>query len=251
MEWNDSDIDLLERYASDELSDAERQALEEKIASNPEFAEEAAKVAEAISAMKAKARAEEKEKLRALWQASQETSDKTAVRPLRRRRFWGIAASVILIAAVGFALLKYNSDSPKTALYHSLYQPLAATPVVRDLDQSYAQGMKAYREGDYDLAAQKFKLDLGADSLDADRYLYLGNCALNTEDFALALEYFDQAKTKGTAGHRDHAEWFGSLAHLRLGEKDMTRQIWEEIAIGGGPYASLARDGLEKLEPKE
>lgn len=249
MEWTEADTDLLERYAQGELSPEEREALERRIVADPEFAAEARLTAEALSALKAEAKAADKAKLAAIWQSV--GSEEVHYRELqwwKKRNFLPIAAAILLLAVVGAVFLfRQTSPSPKS-IFEELYKPFPAEPLVRKRNPDYDEGMRRYRNGDYEAAAGHFRRPIGVDSLDASRHLYLGNCALVLEDFNSAMVSFDSTALLGGPAHMDHVDWYRALTRLRMGEVALAKTMFEKIASEGGPYAASAREALEELE---
>ena len=112
MEWTDADTDLLERYARGTLTEAERTALENRIATDPEYAREAALTAESLSALKASEKAANMQAMRDIWdEVKDETEAPKSDDPDNSRkpfpyRFLAIAASVILLAVLGYLILR-------------------------------------------------------------------------------------------------------------------------------------------------
>lgn len=265
MEWKNEDSDLLEAYARGELSEEERTAFELRLAGDLNLAAEAKLVAEILSGIKARGRAESKAELREIWEAvkadgqvngKEEEGEKPELPPsretgnsLRRRsRFLRIAATILILAVLGTLLYNYFGESRLDRIYTALYSPYPPVPLVRQTGDDYEAGMLAYQKGNYPEASDMFQIELGTDSLDAIRYLYLGNCKMNLGEFENAIECFRQSTELGNENHGEHAYWFMALSYLKLGEEDFARKVFVEIAGEGGVYAARGQRAVEMLE---
>ncbi len=267
MEWKNEDTDRLEAYARGELEGEEKAALEMRLAADPNLAAEAKLVAEMVSGIKAKAKAESKAELRGIWEEVKNDGreegkeregekEESEIPPLRktgnnsqfRNRILRIAAAILILAVIGTLLYNYYGQSRNDEIYTALYTPFPPVPLVRQVGEDYEAGMLAYQKEKYTEAAVKFETELGTDSLDALRYLYLGNCKMNLGEYGKAIDCFQQSAELGNSNHREHSEWFTALSNLRLGEEDLARKGFLEIAGGGGAYAARAQRGLELLE---
>jgi len=247
MNWDPDDSELLERYAQGELTEAEAEALENRIASDPAFAREAALTIEALAGIKTHAQQKEKEKVKAIWDEVKKEQNGNAFAKQGGKRM-AMAASVLLICAIGTFFLFQNFQSSNQKAFNQYFSPLAPLPKTRQDPPELITGMQLYQQGDYPAAEKEFQTQLPLFSNKALVYTYLGNTALGQENGQKAIEYLKKAGKGPTEGMESHIDWYLALAHLLVEEEDKALALLTQIATNSGPYSQKAQDLLKSLK---
>ena len=276
---NEQDRLLIEQYFCQELTEAERQSVEQRLASDPAFRAEALLHEKAIGAIRLRGRVDVKKRL--------------AGRPMKRR--WG---SVRWVFALGLFLLAlaawwmwppHSAETPAPAPRPSVLPPAdpplapapapssPAPPVVAPKNipaaevfasafQPYTEAslqiavrdngpssplnafLQSYIDGQYKKAIADYEL-LPAALKDAPKtQLLLANALLASRQPARAAASLATLSQSASSKYASEARWYLALSQLALNKLSRAKEELERIgADASSKHQAEARDLLKKL----
>jgi tetratricopeptide (TPR) repeat protein len=202
-----------------ELSPEEQERLEHEIEVSPELKAQMEALVLAQAAVWKAGRKQEANRLKSLYRNQKQA---TIVKPMFGRRLIAIAASLLLIAAVAFLVLRQSPASMNT-LYADHYERPAAPELlaVTPLDSLPVDSLRKLAYANFNAG----KIDQASalliqlkDLIDQDNaseiQLFLGVCYLEANKPQKAIDAF-QKMTENT----EAAQWYTLLAYIKLEDK--------------------------------
>jgi hypothetical protein len=236
--------ELIDKYFENTLSDAEKMAFENSLATNQEFREEFEFQNKAQKAIHLKERNELKLTLKQI-EAKQTKSDLKII----KKTIWPfVAAAMILILGTVGLYHFYGSNSDNQTLYASYYQtyPNVVSPLVRgENSQSNTQeAFNAYEANNFEAASLLFhqiKDKEYARFYEAVCYLELGK----TEK---AIVVFNQNTfTDEPIPFETYRKWYLALAYLKIDKKEAAKPLLLELIKTENSQKLQAEELLNKL----
>lgn len=181
--------------------------------------------------------------------AGQEASTNDA----RIRRFptWmAVAASVVLLAVVGYFTLFQPSVSPAD-LYGDYYTVYAAPEAFRgdsSLIKRYEFAFLAYNADNFEEAATRFENILQDLPDDRMAIFYAGLSAQGAGLLEKAVPHLESLADGEWNAYQQAARWYLGLNYLKREQLDSARNWLELLKDGKGNYPKKARELLEELE---
>lgn len=253
--------DLLKRYASGQMPEAERTAFEQRLKDDSAFAEEIATWAVVQKGIQTEGDRQLAEKLHVLGKklmqenASGLTATTVNVGPKRLfhlPRWAYAAAAAVLLVLIAWPV--YQSLQPTGTQYaynnkavfdeHFRTGPL---PVVRDAE--VATWQKAYEEKQYDdaIAALEALLANPNYTRRSEAQLYLGISRLAIGQGREALDALK--KVSSDSYDWDEAQWYSALAYIVVDDVVQAKPVLQNIASqAGNPRRKEAQELLETLK---
>ncbi len=220
--------ELIERYFEGQLSSAERQAFEERVAHEESFSEEVTLQRNIRESLRAVGRARMLSQLEMVESRMSEYHPPTQVirfdERTRQRFYWAAAAAILLLIPV-YLLLKANSSEDKLfARYFTPYENVATQSSQDPLNQALEQ----YRSKNYAKALGILEnLEDQGETSDSTLF-YKGNVELqlsHPREAIAALERVPEAST-----FYDEAQWYLALAFLKDNDAGEAYKIVSSIA---------------------
>ncbi|MEO1517344.1 MAG: tetratricopeptide repeat protein [Bacteroidota bacterium] len=211
---------LIEKYLSNRLTEAEKQQFAHWMASDEDFQREVAFHENLQRVTRAHERQQLKQRLQEL---DQQTNAKQPPARPQRGRWLGLAGLLLLMCLSVYWLCNQPSNPEKIyAQYHSPF-PNSLQPVSRDRSDGSleSRAFLFYENGRYEQALQQFE-SIAKDNPRPDFGFYQGLTLLQLERFEEASELFEALKESDTQ-YRAEVHWYGALAHIRLGQLDEGR----------------------------
>lgn len=238
----------IDKYFSDEFSEAERKAFEQELAKDTELAKSFAQRKEmedflAVRPGREKLKSEIVEFGESFFPAAKES--KAKVVPLRRRLYWiaGAAAAAIIL----LLLVPNWLSSPPTYQQFADHRPLSLQE--RGAAQNDLQAIEnAFNTGNYSSAAELLNPYLEAQPNDLQAQLYASIAALELDRVEEALTRLSPIST-GTSIYRSTAQWYLALAYLKQKNYQESRTALSKIPADNY-WHTKAQDLLKKL-PQE
>jgi tetratricopeptide (TPR) repeat protein len=245
--------DLLAQYLDGELEGDEKEAFEKQLANDPTLAERVhlhRRMDEAFGnteEMKVEAA------LRGIMDRDVRSDEQEA--PARKSnfqpRYLAIAATVILLAVVGFFVLRPKNTVSPQQLYAENYQPYDASGEVRSsqnlppalLDDAFA----SYDAKNYPEAMDAFGKILTIVPDNWQAHFFLGICQLETGDPASAKRTFQAVLDNGKNLYVMQSSWYQALASLQMEEVVDARAQFGVLAKQPGAYQKKAQKILDQL----
>lgn len=231
-----NNLDLIEKYLSEELSGAEQAQFDQLRSSDKDFAEEV----QMAVVINADFKVKQKLRWQGLLEGQATTAQETPVRQLTPRKSslgWirNIAAVFILGMGLALAWMVFTpADLNQLADDHlvSVYQAPMATMTETDLEANWQNAIGAYQEGQFSQAvvAIENSIQVSDDRID-EKHFYLGLSYLYEEvpNLDKAISHLEQSKKLNAQRFAPQANWFMSLAYLKKGNQESAEVLLQEL----------------------
>lgn len=246
MNHAEKDIELIEKYFDEGLSEYEAASFERRLKTDDGFRTLVEQEKYIIGAIRIQGLSDELAQLKRIEATLKDPSVNTP--QSSNRRWYLLAAAVIsLVIIARFALMPAVTTED---LYEDHFRPYPNVfePTVRGQGRTgdRTEAFKAYDKRDYAQAATLFRALL-RDQQDPEALLLLGNCNLMIGNTDEAILNFSEL-AKESAELSVQARWFLSLAYLKNDDTTHALPLLEALASTGGSYASKAKEILKGLE---
>lgn len=210
-----NNIDLIEQYLSNELSDAERKELEAQLETDKDLANELDRRQTAHQMIDFMI----SESLRNQLKALEAEDSKVVSLASRTRRLYtlAIAASVIILIGAFFFLIPGGQSLSNQQLAMNYYEaPVFTMRSSGDetIEANLAAGLQALRDTDYRAAIQ----NLEQISPENDQYImaryYLGHAHFLAREYTAAGNYFAEVINSNDIRYIEDAQWYALLSCL-------------------------------------
>ena len=233
MNQEEADIDLIERKLRGELTQAELDAFDERVASELAFAEKVddyITIINGISTFDSHAMREEV----AQWEEEirNEQQTETPVVPFGStwKKYW-VAAAVVACIIAAYVFLgrgTQNSNQELVAEYFVPYDDVISVREGETDSELLMAAMESYTAGKWTEAISLFQscLEKNPDNLDAT--FYLGIAYLANQDPTQAANVLERIRT-GDHRYHDHVLWYLALAKIASNHITEARAILRDI----------------------
>jgi TolA-binding protein len=243
-------IELIERYFDNEMSDQEKNAFMERMKSDLELRHLFDREQLLVNTVRFTAAKNNIDFLKDLDRTLPAVSvDSKPTRTLS----YAIAASLALLIAVS-AYIYYAGAADPAELYASHFSPYpnVVEPTVRGADNESlsAQTFRAYEEGNFSKAADGFAklLALLPDRhKEAHMLLLLGNCNMALNRIPEAKRNFENCMQRSTELTME-ASWYLGLCNLKEGNTEQAKALFRDVARTDTDYQAAAKELLDKLD---
>ena len=221
--------ELIEKYVNGEMSDAERKAFEDNLTDDTKLANELLSYQKSRLAIKAAIRQEIREDT---GKALQDWKNKKKRRTRRIYR-WSIAATILLITAIGISFFIGNKQTVSPDQLFAAHFELPKVSNIRTNSSDhpiFEQAVTAFYEKSFTtvldlLSPQATDPDI---SLSSDALIMLGVSHLALNNLSQAINVLQKVDSSGSL-YQD-AEWYLALAYLKNGQTNEAKQILGKIA---------------------
>jgi hypothetical protein len=251
MNHSIEDIELVERYFDNTLTDQETAQLTIKLQKDAELLRIFEQEKLLVKTIRFRAAENDLKFLKHL----EKSLSQPGKRYLPRHWYYYAAAACITVFALAGILMPASQQTPQE-LYASYFEPYpnvfepalrgSGSLLHRQAINKRAEAFQAYDERSYEKAAQLFA-ELLTEKQDPGMLLLLGNSNLalnNTEDakknFNDLIANFD--------GLDIQAKWFLSLCYLKEGQTEKARNLLEELGETEISYAKKAKKLLKEVD---
>lgn len=213
--WKMSNLDRIEQYYNNTLSEPERRAFEDELKTNPVLVAEVTFWVQARAAAQAEARTRRKAEFAELRQSLTKTKQRSLYYT------YAAVASVVLMLGIGSwwlyksQITNYKSQINKewAASYIEKNFTTLSTQMGSDAD-SLQIGITLYNSGKLEKAQAVFSQLLSRDSLNVEAQKYAGIVALRRQDYDQAIKHFHRLGTR-TDLVANPGKFYEALALLR------------------------------------
>ncbi|MFO7256057.1 MAG: tetratricopeptide repeat protein [Bacteroidota bacterium] len=239
------DIDLVERYFDNELSEGESALVDTRLKTDAEFKAIFDRERALIRSIRAAGLSRDLQLLKEI-ERGISASNKGRVRTLQP--WYYAAAAAVALFVVATVWLIPHRETPDE-LFNDYFTPVSNTfsPVLRGEDvPSQPEAFAYYDQGDYVTAASLFGEMLTQKAhpdvllLSANANLAAGNTAVAEENLLTLIREFDEYDTP--------AKWYLGLCYLKQGNIDKARAVLEELGQREVFYTGQARELLKKVK---
>jgi len=229
---------LINHYFEKLLSAEEQKQFDLLMESDVDFAKEVAFQKSLKKAITLNERAELKRKL---------TSFEPKKAKVKSFKIWYAAASLFLIAGLGF----YFSQNSNTAIYEEFYQsyPNVVAPTVRgeQKEDTKSEAFYEYDSGNYEKSLALFSAIYESEKDDyALFYKALSQMELQkTNDAINTFKQFDLNKNNAFT---PFVKWYLALAYLKDNQKENAMQLLKSLSENENPQQEMAQKLLTELD---
>lgn len=245
MNHSTHDIDLIERYFDQQLTEDEKAKLTERLTTDPELKILFDQEKLLINTIRYQAASQDLQFLKSLERTLENpvvTQDTT--------RWYYAAAAIGALAIAAFVLIPWSKPSPQDLYaeyfvpYPNVFEPARRSRGTGTDERTLA--FQAYDLGNYEEASRRFSR-LPDTEKDPGMLLLLGNAQLmigKSEEakatFQQLISEYDELDIQG--------KWFLSLCYLRTGEMEEAKRLLDELGSMEVSYAGKAKELLKEVD---
>lgn len=228
-------LEYIDDYFKGLLTADQKKEFEQRILSDPSFAEELAFYLNAQALLKDDLEDERKARFKELYRQNEPTD--TGDSPVRAsspvRKLWPyLAAATVLVAAVAAWLIFGAGSSPDRLADQYIHSQLQNLPVrMSSVQDSLQKAIALYNEDRLPEAQSQFERLLQRDSARAQARIYSGIVCLRLEKYDKALDYFQQLEADTTL-YNNPALFYESLTLMKRnhpGDSQKARQLLQLV----------------------
>lgn len=238
-------IEWIEKYFNNHLSEKEKQSVEDKLRHDKEFAEDIV----FYQQTKRLAKKEADELKKAEWAA---LATKLENRPNYQWVLWA-GALILLFWAVFFAFRSYQKPSPlrswQEMANESIEQIVLQDPTtmgIKSEDSLMVQGIRLLNEGNTEKARILLESAASQNTKNHEAQEALGLCLLKIKDFDAAQKIFEQLAAIELVGNK--ALYYQALILIQKNEKQAAIALFEKIVADKTEYIGAKKQARKWLE---
>jgi len=239
---------LMDDYLNGVLSDEDLMLLRKEVELDPELLEELRNSKELLVGLKVQHKNSVKAELTALYQKTKlKKEEKRRINPFY---YYGIAASFLLLIALGVVFFTQSSKNSHEEIYATYYKPMAAVSNYRgtDTEDIKSVAIEYYKNQNYLAASHEFKLLLKSNKEDVYTKILLSNCYLNINKEQEAIAILAEIKDVDDLYYSQYIYWYLGLAYLKTDQVEKCQEIMSVIIASNMIHAKKANELLVKLQ---
>ncbi|MDN5200704.1 tetratricopeptide repeat protein [Fulvivirgaceae bacterium BMA10] len=250
---NAQDLELIEKYLSQEATAQEISVIEKRLKEDKAFAERLSifQTLKQGNEMDIEGfRSDLDDIYRDYDQQPQEEAKVIQLNTHRKRSFYWIAAAVsILLLSTVYLIINQASVSSPQDLYAAHYTTPPENISTRDeQDDHLVAAIQAYNVNDFKKALEEFEIFLSTNQNHIGAIFYQGICELELGKTDDAIEHFNTIINEGDSVYLNSAKWYLALSYLKADRKQEAIKTLEDIKDSGSSYAAKAILILEELD---
>jgi tetratricopeptide (TPR) repeat protein len=241
-------LEYIEAYFNEELSQEGRREFEQKIITDPVFAEE---VAFYLSSKQVAAAAmtKEKERLKEIYVQYKQGKNADQRQPALLRKLWPWAAAAAVLAGILFGLnVWFKPDSPMKLADKYMLENFQTLSVTMGKQDSLQAGLSIYNEGRLEEALKQFETIVRNDTTFIEAKKYAGIVSLRLGQYDKAIDYFSQLEIY-TGLYANPGKFYKALTLLKRnqpGDTDTARQLLQQVVENDLEGKKVAEKWLKK-----
>ncbi|MFP4090727.1 MAG: hypothetical protein ACLFUB_20575 [Cyclobacteriaceae bacterium] len=231
---NDAELKQLEKldlYLSDQLSEPERLALEEEMEKNENLRLELKALQLSRDAIRTSALRQQVRRLQAEYKTAQQASSSEEKEKILQKEpsfGWLKLAAVFLIGLLGYGLFELASLSTGDVYEENFIS--YRLPVARSTDSHFTRLDSLYLEARYAQLLSHFE---SLHSPSARDYFLAAISSMQEQDFDRALQLFEELRLLNSSSDEvrfaEETDYYQALAYLQTGRVHAARQLFEQI----------------------
>ncbi len=237
------DIDLIERYFENNMSDAEVGKVKERLENDSEFQKLFNREKLLINTIRYQAAQQDLNYLKQLERSLNQN------KVTNFHRYWYYFAAAACVGLIALAVLIPSFNRGSEPIFEAYFKPFPNIfePNLRSNTEPTSRTLAflAYDQGDYKRASALFAA-LIKEKEDPGMLMLLGNSNLMLEKTKEAKENFMDL----IVNYNDldlEAKWYLGLCYLKTAEIEQARNVFTEISRSENSYSVKASEVLEKL----
>jgi tetratricopeptide (TPR) repeat protein len=239
-------LDYIENYFTNSPGPSEVSEFENKIGSDPDFAEEVAFYLSALQVSRESAREEKKKYFKELYRKRRVT----VLVPIRKLIYFVAAAAIVTGILIG-VYISIKPVSPKQLADTYIKENLMTQGVTMSGERNPLQtAIGLYNDGKTNEALLAFENIIRSDSSDFNAKKFAGLSALRLNDYNKAIHWFEALEL--------HKELYANPAQLYMaltlmernqpGDLTTTKEILHQIVQNDGDGKETAQEWLKRLK---
>lgn len=238
-------LQYIDSYIKGEFSAEEQKVFEERIVSDPRFAEEVAFYVSSIALLKKNIAEEKKISFREIYNAGKQKQS-----PVRNMRPWYWAAAAV-IAGLAIGIFFFNNSRPPNEIADKYIKGHLMTlgVMMGAGDDSLQQAVNLYNSGNIEVALQHFEAILQSRPSEYKAREYAGIVSLRLNRYDKALEYFE-ALANDKRLYANPGKFYQALTLLKRnmpGDKARAQSLLRQVVDEGLQNDQAAKDLLDQL----
>ena len=249
----------IEDYIRGNLSEDEKRLFEDKLKSDPAFAEELdlskrlenAIVNDDIDNFREILKNIHKK----LYPESQPAKSDTKRLLHTALKYWKIAA-VALIILIPLTVIMYimiNDSSSNSEIFYRNYERYPAFSQSRSMfkdinDSIFVEGLNYYKNGAFTDAVGYFKQVVENDETNIAAQFLFGISYIEITNYNRAINSFEYVIESGDTLYSQQAEWYLALCFIKIGKTNDAKSLLQRIIDNDGFYFDKATKLLKELE---
>ncbi|HFC00787.1 MAG TPA: hypothetical protein ENJ53_08290 [Phaeodactylibacter sp.] len=241
-------LDLIEKYLSEELTPAEQEQFEKLKKTDADFAEEI----QMAAVVNADFNIQQKMRWKSLLEKQNAPAKDTPVRKLAPRKksyHWIRSVAAVFVLGLGLAMAWMFFSTPDLDVLASeqlvnIYKSPTVTMDGAVVDSHWKNAINAYQDGNFSIAVAAIEksIENTPENLD-EKHFYLGLSYLyeDVPDYQKAVNHLLESKKLNAQRFAPQADWFLSLAYLKQGKTAQAKALLQHI---------VDRNGWKKAEAK-
>ncbi|NVO18550.1 MAG: tetratricopeptide repeat protein [Bacteroidetes bacterium] len=239
----------IERYLSNEMEYAEMRSFEKEILTNSTLSSELSFTRSIDDALRNDDIIDFRLKLASARNENVHSNSSIPVIDFKQKKFWYMAASLLLIAALG-TVLYFNINHGYTSddLFAKYYTPENMINVTRSGDANIVEAIIRFQDKDYQTSANLFSQILARDPENYAGWFFYGIACIESQKFAKAEAAFNTIISNNENLYVEHAQWYLALCFIKSNQVAKAKLQLQKIASEPDNFHRKdAKHLLEKL----
>ena len=240
-------MQYIEEYFKGAISAETKQAFEQRIISDPAFAEDVAFYVSVNGLLTEQAKQEKKEKFRELYQ--QHKAQPASIRPINTMWRYMAAASVLAAILLATWFFAGQKNSPEQFANKYIQQHFITQSITMGNQDSLQAGVQLFNEGKLTKALTQFKTILNSNAANSAAQKYAGIAALRLGQYDEALTYFSKMEAD-TNIYINPGKFYKALTLLKRnanGDKATAKALLRDVEKNNLAESDQAKKWLKKL----
>ncbi|MDQ3046588.1 MAG: tetratricopeptide repeat protein [Bacteroidota bacterium] len=136
--------------------------------------------------------------------------------------------------------IKENKETPDNLIEKDMEQNMQANQILK-------KGLEYFNRGKYTKASHCFQLLIDVNPADVNALFYQAVAFYQTGKYSKAVENLRAVLSNSNNVFHPESKWNLALVHLKMGEKQLAKQLFSEIVSERGFYAKKAAEKLKHL----
>lgn len=163
-----------------------------------------------------------------------------------------VGALMLSMGGVGYYFYQIDHAPTTDKIFEEYYQPYEATITFRsgtgnEVNSLLTNALEKYKEEEYKSALQLFQQVLQQRE-DVAASLYSGISYMEIDKYKKANKSFDSVVEDKDNLFLHQAQWYMSMCHIKLNNKEQALTILEDLSQQSGYYKEKAREVVKKLK---
>ncbi len=240
-------LEYIDDYFQGKPLTAEIKEFEQRVISDPAFAEDVAFYLSAKKALKEKQEESKKKRFREIYRTDRPNQGRAIMRPLRK--IWGYAAAAAVLGVIALGWYLYNPGSEQQLADDYIKSNLQLLSVkMSPTEDSLQKGSRLFNEGRLSEAQAIFEEISKSDPSSLTAKKYAGIASLRLGDYDKALRYFENL-----ANHKDVFSnpglFYQALTLLKRndeGDQERATQLLKQVVANDLEGKETADEWLKK-----